>query len=57
MSQKKDPRTPWELEQEAKFQENSEFTIKKDATKDLDGSKEKLVDKTIKRQQLKDKQK
>lgn len=57
MSQEKDPRTPWELEQEAKFQEQSAFHIKKDTTKDLDGSKEKLVDETIKRQQIKDKQK
>jgi hypothetical protein len=57
MSQEKDPRTPWELEQEAKFQEKSEFTIKNDTIKDLDGSKEKLVDETIKRQQIKDKQK
>ena len=55
MNQKEDPRTPWEREQEEKFQEGSNFHIKKDTTKDLDGFKEKLVDEQIKKQQIKDK--
>ena len=57
MTNPQDPRTPWEMEQEAKFQEHSAFHIKKDTTKELDGSKEKLVDEAIKRQQVIDKQK
>lgn len=57
MTNPQDPRTPWEMEQEAKFQEQSAFHIKKDSTKELDGSKEKIVDEAIKRQQVIDKQK
>lgn len=57
MTNPQDPRTPWEMEQEAKFQEQSAFHIKKDTTKELDGSKEKIVDEAIKRQQVIDKQK
>jgi len=57
MTNPQDPRTPWEMEQEAKFQEQSAFHIKKDTTKELDGSKEKIVDEAIKRQQVIEKQK